>query len=81
MGGGTSNLCVAWKTDDKRINDAAADDDDDDDDDDASLVKSSTEFCGTDLKDALDPQAGFRKNRSCADHILTMRVILEQSLE
>ena len=38
------------------------------------------------LKDAVDPhlrdhQAGFRKNRSCADQIVTPRIILEQSLK
>ena len=38
------------------------------------------------LKDAVDPclrdhQAGFRKNRSCTDQIVTLRIILEQSLE
>lgn len=38
------------------------------------------------MKDAVDPhlrdqQAGFRKNRSCADQIATLRVIVEQSLE
>ena len=38
------------------------------------------------LKDAVDPhlrdhQAGFRKNRSCAHQIATLRSILEQSLE
>ena len=38
------------------------------------------------LKDAVDPhlrdhQARFRKNRSCADQIVSLRIILEQSLE
>ena len=38
------------------------------------------------LKDAVDPHlrdnpAGFRKNRSCADLIVTLRVILKQSLK
>ena len=38
------------------------------------------------LKDALDKrlreeQAGFRQDRSCTDHIATMRIIIEQSLE
>ena len=38
------------------------------------------------MKDAIDPQlreqqAGFHKNRSCADQITTLRIILEQSLE
>nr|KAG5713351.1 hypothetical protein BaRGS_024899 [Batillaria attramentaria] len=38
------------------------------------------------LKTALDKtlrdeQAGFRKDRSCTDHIATMRIIIEQSLE
>ena len=38
------------------------------------------------MKDAIDPQlreqqAGFRKNRSCTDQIVTLRIILEQSLE
>ena len=38
------------------------------------------------LRDPTDPhlrdqQAGFRKNRSCADQIATLRIILEQSLE
>ena len=28
-----------------------------------------------------DEQAGFRKERSCTDHIATLRIILEQSLE
>ena len=28
-----------------------------------------------------DEQAGFRKNRSCADHVATLRIIIEQSLE
>ena len=28
-----------------------------------------------------DEQAGFRKNRSCADNIATLRIIIEQSLE
>ena len=28
-----------------------------------------------------DEQAGFRQNRSCTDHIATMRIIIEQSLE
>ena len=37
------------------------------------------------MKDAIDPQlgepqAGFRKNRSCTDQIATLRFILEQSL-
>ena len=38
------------------------------------------------LKAALDKrlreeQAGFRQDRSCTDHIATMRIIIEQSLE
>ena len=38
------------------------------------------------MKDAVDPilreqQAGFRKNRSCADQIASLRIIVEQSLE
>jgi len=38
------------------------------------------------IKDAVDSklrdqQAGFRKNRSCADQIATLRIIIEQSLE
>ena len=38
------------------------------------------------MKEAVDPklrdqQAGFRKNRSCADQIATLRIIVEQSLE
>ena len=38
------------------------------------------------LKTALDKtlrdeQAGFRKDRSCTDHIATLRIIIEQSLE
>jgi len=38
------------------------------------------------LKDALDKQlqcnqAGFRKDRSCTDHIATLRIIIEQSKE
>ena len=38
------------------------------------------------MKDTVDPylrdqQAGFRKNRSCADQIATLRVIVEQSIE
>ena len=38
------------------------------------------------MKDAIDPQlpeqqAGFRKNRSFTDQIVTLRIILEQSLE
>ena len=38
------------------------------------------------LKEALDvklrpEQAGFRQGRSCADHIATLRIIIEQSLE
>ena len=38
------------------------------------------------LKDAVDltlrdNQAGFRKNRSCADQIASLRIIIEQSLE
>ena len=28
-----------------------------------------------------EEQAGFRKERSCTDHIATLRVIIEQSLE
>ncbi|GFR64368.1 reverse transcriptase SR3-right [Elysia marginata] len=37
------------------------------------------------LKEAVDPllrdqQAGFRKNRSCADQIASLRIIVEQSL-
>ena len=28
-----------------------------------------------------DRQMGFRKNRSCTDHIATLRIIAEQSLE
>ena len=28
-----------------------------------------------------DEQAGFRKERSCTDHIATLRIIVEQSLE
>ena len=28
-----------------------------------------------------DEQAGFRQDRSCTDHIATMRIIIEQSLE
>ena len=38
------------------------------------------------MKEAVDPklrdqQAGFRRNRSCADQIATLRIIVEQSLE
>ena len=38
------------------------------------------------VKDAVDPQlrdqqAGFRKKRSCADQIASLRIIIEQSLE
>ena len=38
------------------------------------------------MKDAVDlklrdNQAGFRKNRSCADQIASLRIIIEQSLE
>jgi len=38
------------------------------------------------IKDAVDPklrdqQAGFRRNRSCADQITSLRIIIEQSLE
>ncbi|VDO99558.1 unnamed protein product [Schistosoma curassoni] len=38
------------------------------------------------MKDAADApfrdeQAGFRKDRSCTDHIVTLRIIVEQSLE
>ncbi|XP_065261983.1 uncharacterized protein LOC135879876 [Emys orbicularis] len=38
------------------------------------------------MKDAVDPQlrdeqAGFRQNRSCADQIATLRIIVEQSME
>jgi len=38
------------------------------------------------MKEAVDPmlrdqQAGFRKNRSCADQIASLRIIVEQSLE
>jgi hypothetical protein len=38
------------------------------------------------LKEAVDPklrdqQAGFRRNRSCANQIASLRVIIEQSLE
>ena len=38
------------------------------------------------LKEAVDPklrdqQAGFRWNRSCADQIASLRIIVEQSLE
>ncbi|XP_059159472.1 uncharacterized protein LOC131943390 [Physella acuta] len=38
------------------------------------------------LRDALDKklrqeQAGFRQDRSCTDHIATLRIIIEQSLE
>ena len=38
------------------------------------------------LKDAVDlhlrdHQAGFRKNQSCADQIVTLRITLEQSME
>jgi hypothetical protein len=28
-----------------------------------------------------EEQAGFRQNRSCTDHIVTMRIIIKQSLE
>ena len=28
-----------------------------------------------------DEQAGFRQDRSCTDHIATIRIIVEQSLE
>ena len=28
-----------------------------------------------------DEQAGFRKERSCTDHIATLKIIVEQSLE
>ena len=28
-----------------------------------------------------DHQAGFRQDRSCTDHIATLRIIIEQSLE
>uniref|UniRef100_A0A183K5N7 Reverse transcriptase domain-containing protein n=1 Tax=Schistosoma curassoni TaxID=6186 RepID=A0A183K5N7_9TREM len=28
-----------------------------------------------------DQQAGFRKDRSCTDHIATLRIIVEQSIE
>ncbi len=28
-----------------------------------------------------DQQAGFRKDRSCTDHIATLRIIIEQSIE
>ena len=38
------------------------------------------------MKEAVDPklrdqQAGFRRNRSCADQIASLRIIIEQSLE
>ena len=38
------------------------------------------------MKEAVDPklcdqQAGFRGNRSCADQIASLRIIVEQSLE
>ena len=38
------------------------------------------------MKEAVDPklrdqQAGFRRNRSCADQIASLRIIVEQSLE
>jgi len=38
------------------------------------------------LKEALDcklreEQAGFRQHRSCSDQIITLRIIIEQSLE
>ena len=38
------------------------------------------------MKGALDEtlhevQAGFRKNKSCTDHIATLRIIIEQSIE
>ena len=38
------------------------------------------------MKGALDKklreeQAGFRKNKSCTDHIATLRIIIEQSIE
>ena len=38
------------------------------------------------MKEAVDPklrdqQAGFRRNKSCADQILNLRIIVEQSLE
>jgi hypothetical protein len=34
------------------------------------------------LKDALDKkQAGFRQGKSCTDHIATLRIITEQSIE
>ena len=38
------------------------------------------------MKEAVDPmlrdqQAGFRRNRSCADQIVSLRIIVEQSLE
>ena len=38
------------------------------------------------VKDAVDPQlrdqqAGFRRNRSCAEQIASLRIIIEQSLE
>jgi hypothetical protein len=48
--------------------------------------KVLTRIILTRLKDALDEnlrpeQAGFRKDKSCTDHIATLRVIIEQSLE
>ena len=38
------------------------------------------------MKEAVDPQlrdqqAGFRRNRSCAEQIASLRIIIEQSLE
>uniref|UniRef100_A0A0B7BDH4 Reverse transcriptase domain-containing protein n=1 Tax=Arion vulgaris TaxID=1028688 RepID=A0A0B7BDH4_9EUPU len=33
------------------------------------------------LKQLREEQAGFRKNRSCTDQIVTLRIIVEQSFE
>ena len=33
------------------------------------------------MKEAVDRQAGFRRNISCADQIASLRIIVEQSLE
>jgi hypothetical protein len=33
------------------------------------------------LKEAVDQQTGFRQNRSCADQIASLRIIIEQSIE